>query len=233
MRGEDANIQVKQALEDGSPPHARGRRQWGYNLSTTRRITPACAGKTTSRSWTARRCWDHPRMRGEDVRHQEHRRVFQGSPPHARGRRGQVHLSCREQGITPACAGKTFGIKNIDGYSKDHPRMRGEDISMIEYGYVANGSPPHARGRLEAGHGHLDELGITPACAGKTATRPTCSSTRRDHPRMRGEDFPIPEPRDSHGGSPPHARGRRRRGCVAVKFNRITPACAGKTPRSA
>ena len=100
---------------------------------------------------------------------------------------------------------------------------------MIEYGYVANGSPPHARGRLEAGHGHLDELGITPACAGKTDGVFGECGRDLDHPRMRGEDvdkfiFPV-----ANKGSPPHARGRHLDDRVWVRGERITPACAGKT----
>ena len=46
---------------------------------------------------------------------------------------------------------------------------------------------------------------------------------------MRGEDDAELEDGRGDGGSPPHARGRLRRGLEAAVDARITPACAGKT----
>ena len=72
--------------------------------------------------------------------------------------------------ITPACAGKTKKSPKKDSKSPDHPRMRGEDHHSRALWHAGTGSPPHARGRrLGADAGH-DDVGITPACAGKTAT---------------------------------------------------------------
>ena len=111
--------------------------------------------------------------------------------------------------------------------------MRGEDgIKNID-GYSNFGSPPHARGRLESCHSHFDELGITPACAGKTAEGALVGAAREDHPRMRGEDA-MEWVSDILGkGSPPHARGRPSRARSGDRLGGITPACAGKTPSGA
>ena len=46
--------------------------------------------------------------------------------------------------------------------------MRGEDIDMANYTVGADGSPPHARGRLQSEAPYFVGWGITPACAGKT-----------------------------------------------------------------
>ena len=127
--------------------------------------------------------------------------------------------------------------------------MRGEDLEDVKGLNKRQGSPPHARGRLEEHYDYELIAGITPACAGKTRRGAACRSGSRDHPRMRGEDSPagwifvesMDHPRmrgeDSRtrnvppclSGSPPHARGRRRYLTRAEGQSRITPACAGKT----
>ena len=50
---------------------------------------------------------DHPRMRGEDQMAANNVEFFDGSPPHARGRRAYPGSFPGGKGITPACAGKT------------------------------------------------------------------------------------------------------------------------------
>ena len=71
------------------------------------RITPACAGKTCAEMRISEATSDHPRMRGEDVLIAFDPGRHNGSPPHARGRRGQDFVPGGRAGITPACAGKT------------------------------------------------------------------------------------------------------------------------------
>ena len=189
MRGEDWRSARPKSASLGSPPHARGRRRTWRQPSVRRRITPACAGKTLTRSSGRSSASDHPRMRGEDragyLRLQ--RRV--GSPPHARGRRRAQQNICQRSRITPACAGKTCVGGDRMSAGTDHPRMRGEDCAFSNTTGLADGSPPHARGRLYGFVGRVADV--------------------QDHPRMRGEDLDSP----SHGivdrGSPPHARGRR------------------------
>ena len=70
---------------------------------------------------------------------------------------------------------------------------------------------------------------ITPACAGKTVSAQFWIMVLADHPRMRGEDRRIARGTTPTQGSPPHARGRRRRPLRGRHAGGITPACAGKT----
>ena len=91
----------------GSPPHARGRHDEWYGLTFSDGITPACAGKTSTMRTSTCTTRDHPRMRGEDVRHAEYLRERVGSPPHARGRQAGLSIWSQSSRITPACAGKT------------------------------------------------------------------------------------------------------------------------------
>ena len=209
MRGEDPTCRLCCVSMGGSPPHARGRPRPCPNLLRSRRITPACAGKTNEVNVTRAASGDHPRMRGEDLLTVAIAGQTAGSPPHARGRLdfpGDVDVAA---GITPACAGKTFAEPLGDGAHEDHPRMRGEDGSSEGLEDGRAGSPPHARGRL----------------FGPVLTYFLPS----DHPRMRGEDRFPQEFEVKTSGSPPHARGRPILPCISDQNNRITPACAGKT----
>ena len=168
-------------------------------------------------------------MRGEDFCAVCGGAELQGSPPHARGRRGNSTTRTAATGITPACAGKTSRICLCGQPSTDHPRMRGEDSKEYERNEMIDGSPPHARGRPSAQSTPDREARITPACAGKTGLEDSDPPVVADHPRMRGEDACTPSAVAACAGSPPHARGRRPPRQSLWNAHRITPACAGKT----
>ena len=86
-------------------------------------------------------------MRGEDADPHVVESGIRGSPPHARGRRRVEMFALPEDGITPACAGKTMESVVVATWGRDHPRMRGEDVFRFFLGDIPVGSPPHARGR--------------------------------------------------------------------------------------
>ena len=169
MRGEDPSTFRHSSWNSGSPPHARGRQRAGHPRPPSNGITPACAGKT--RLWLSPKCSmrDHPRMRGEDEHSSDVFAGSRGSPPHARGRRPDPPLSGHTARITPACAGKTHKPERVPGLMPDHPRMRGEDPSLMRAESLHLGSPPHARGRRRPQRLCSRGARITPACAGKTS----------------------------------------------------------------
>ena len=111
--------------------------------------------------------------------------------------------------------------------------MRGEDTVRSTPAIACHGSPPHARGRRLFGSVEVSYRGITPACAGKTPSGARPRSPATDHPRMRGEDDYSDQSKYLIEGSPPHARGRPERDHRPLGVVRITPACAGKTVRTA
>ena len=147
MRGEDPQPQSTDQDDPGSPPHARGRPTGMSFTASVERITPACAGKTSSVAVTRTSVGDHPRMRGEDSPRNIFTTVRAGSPPHARGRREAELVVALAQRITPACAGKTCLARLGRVRAGDHPRMRGEDSLYSALDIHGAGSPPHARGR--------------------------------------------------------------------------------------
>ena len=127
MRGEDHTVEQYPRPGQGSPPHARGRRDADTWRNELARITPACAGKTLASFSPGPVRRDHPRMRGEDTVHTVAEPRYPGSPPHARGRPSTDATGKFPYRITPACAGKTNAVDCPRDTVKDHPRMRGED----------------------------------------------------------------------------------------------------------
>ena len=208
VRGEEGKSLMFWALEWGSPPRARGRDpNFGLGRSR-RRITPACAGKSSKSSITSGFSTDHPRVRGEEFSAYLLYSPAPGSPPRARGR-----VSLREGippglGITPACAGKSGGCMEADSGIWDHPRVRGEEGSDARLAVPMRGSPPRARGRVPSGLRHSVLQGITPACAGKRTTLYWGFGRAWDHPRVRGEENGVTRKQLARLGSPPRARGR-------------------------
>ena len=73
--------------------------------------------------------------------------VQRGSPPHVRGKVLHEDFEWRDDGITPACAGKRSRSGSAAPRSRDHPRMCGEKqkLSVPKRGKM--GSPPHVRGK--------------------------------------------------------------------------------------
>ena len=70
----------------GSPPRVRGKRLTHPALSSHKRITPACAGKTTIWEDNYKGFKDHPRVCGENLVILIPRHCKIGSPPRVRGK---------------------------------------------------------------------------------------------------------------------------------------------------
>ena len=117
----------------------------------------------------------------------------------------------KDNGITPAGAGKTQLATNPTDMRQDHPRRCGEN-----------------RGRAKP-YRVTDR--ITPAGAGKTLVQWNIVHDTWDHPRRCGENFPHAVLQKVATGSPPQVRGKPVTASRAVCAARITPAGAGKTNR--
>ena len=71
---------------NGSPPHVRGKVCKGVISRESKRITPACAGKSITGDASVQGGEDHPRMCGEKRGHESTADRKGGSPPHVRGK---------------------------------------------------------------------------------------------------------------------------------------------------
>ena len=198
-------------------------------LRLFRWLTPACAGKTSSRRLPRLPRAAHPRVCGENVGAGHEGGVDGGSPPRVRGKRGQGPPGNKRPRLTPACAGKTFRRQDGRRGARAHPRVCGENLVGGGGDEGVRGSPPRVRGKLIISPLSLSRVGLTPACAGKTLTRHPSPRQQWAHPRVCGENTRATPRAAMVTGSPPRVRGKRSGSPPPAQTPRLTPACAGKT----
>ena len=90
------------------------------------------------------------------------------------------------------------------------------------------GSPPRMRGKEWFRDENLQQPGITPAYAGKSALMPAVMAGSQDHPRVCGEKRLVKRRARCLGGSPPRMRGKDLCDVICGQQSGITPAYAGK-----
>ena len=134
-------------------------------------ITPAYAGKSSSRSHRCARQQDHPRVCGEKSMILAKYKALQGSPPRMRGKVAESVLAFRWYRITPAYAGKSNFCVTLHWQRKDHPRVCGEKAADTKSTSIKLGSPPRMRGKADFDVCPDRQCGITPAYAGKRLKR--------------------------------------------------------------
>ena len=168
--GENGLLLKMAAAMSGSPPRVRGKRSTSTISIRTRRITPACAGKTSSYKDNKLSYWDHPRVCGENSNDSRVYGAVSGSPPRVRGKPPFIRVNLLCPGITPACAGKTRERSHAVAGAEDHPRVCGENRRNNQCRPSPQGSPPRVRGKPRDRLHRAIRCRITPACAGKTYT---------------------------------------------------------------
>ena len=106
--------------------------------------------------------------------------------------------------------------------------MCGEKGDSVVKGPSIRGSPPRVRGKADRSSQSGGAGGITPACAGKSATSSLTWRIRQDHPRVCGEKSSSVVSSCVTRGSPPRVRGKVLTPPKIDWVFGITPACAGK-----
>ena len=129
----------------------------------------------------------HPRIRGEYFYRIICMRMRIGSPPHPRG---------------------ILRIRKLDGVVPRFTPASAGNIAIASHRkWGETGSPPHPRGIWYSCSRPRSPARFTPASAGNIAKRELDSSSRRVHPRIRGEYPLLDALPDPPLGSPPHPRG--------------------------
>ena len=149
-----------------------------------------------------------------------------------RGKPARVAPPEQPAGITPAHAGKTRSGGRAGVCPRDHPRACGENWEAQSRCSRRVGSPPRMRGKLNQPVPFSCQEGITPAHAGKTFLMRSPLPLSRDHPRACGENSSKLSACPCVMGSPPRMRGKQLPLGGKIADGGITPAHAGKTPRS-
>ena len=228
-RGEYCVALTSTCFPVGSSPLSRGIHGVVNELGDELRIIPALAGNTTGVHAPVTGKQDHPRSRGEygQVIIFVTRRF--GSSPLSRGIQGLPESIDARFRIIPALAGNTTTSDMVAYDLPDHPRSRGEYLTIPGVQGVHTGSSPLSRGIHMPGIALVRGDGIIPALAGNTSAAFLRLHSPTDHPRSRGE-YTIPSAtRRSRIGSSPLSRGiplgrRRLRRPLG-----IIPALAGNT----
>ena len=191
--------------------------------------TPAYAGKTAQSSRARSLCGKHPRVCGEDPQTLRTATVSRETPPRMRGRPVYVSIAARYARNTPAYAGKTAFCGNIQTFFKKHPRVCGEDRSILPRCSERIETPPRMRGRPLHLQASCAPAGNTPAYAGKTGEDLPQSTLNEKHPRVCGEDHIQSQSEIPVKETPPRMRGRPSSAGVISSPSGNTPAYAGKT----
>ena len=192
----------------GSPPRVRGKVVVTLYTTGEKGITPACAGKSVAVGHWAPLARDHPRVCGEKPCVARALSAAVGSPPRVRGKAFALNVCINSPGITPACAGKSMAQSWRLIAKWDHPRVCGEKKTFPTEVFTLLGSPPRVRGKGVSAGGSTADAGITPACAGKSFSRPPSGRQKGDHPRVCGEKEADVGHDIVVGGSPPRVRGK-------------------------
>ena len=152
-----------------------------------------------------------------------------GSSPLTRGKPGPPCRSRLGAGLIPAHAGKTSTYSHTRAHPRAHPRSRGENPRPCPPTRIRLGSSPLTRGKHVRAEKNADGDRLIPAHAGKTTACSPASSTRRAHPRSRGENVTPSRRRITRSGSSPLTRGKLAHVVLAVGVRGLIPAHAGKT----
>ena len=147
---------------------------------------------------------------------------MRGTPSH--GRRPIVR-----NGIIPAHAGNTRGLKEYVPIYRDHPRACGEHPEDSNITIEDLGSSPRMRGTQTDFMTIRDTFGIIPAHAGNTRKIFSSAGMRWDHPRACGEHACFVLSGDMFEGSSPRMRGTLPVVLYVPPAHGIIPAHAGNT----
>ena len=175
---------------------------------------------------------DHPRSRGEYLHAAKKFLDICGSSPLSRGILGGVELSELVAGIIPALAGNTNRNLTKSSNKGDHPRSRGEYLSLMTNFTYWKGSSPLSRGILQTVLWRTACGWIIPALAGNTRPRRFCRRPVTDHPRSRGEYTACLRRSPRGYGSSPLSRGIPLVRVQSKMRDRIIPALAGNTTQA-
>ena len=117
--------------KSGSSPRMRGKRNDHAAASTTRRLIPAHAGKTTRAKLVAFHAAAHPRACGENITLRSISSVVFGSSPRMRGKLQGRRKRGAATGLIPAHAGKTVFAARTAAEAAAHPRACGENFQRL------------------------------------------------------------------------------------------------------
>ena len=188
---------------------------------------PACAGSSRSARHQCGGRRDHPRACGEQELPFAALVLLTGSSPRVRGAGAEARHLLHVLGIIPARAGNMAPTWSRARFTRDHPRVCGEQGDGNTPGPTHPGSSLRVRGTAN-GRDQAEAMpGIIPACAGSRAPLRDGRRTCRDHPRMCGGQPSSSLAKFLVVGSSPRVRGAVVGALTLLTCAGIIPAHAG------
>ena len=197
------------------------------------RIIPARAGPTCLIQLSRTSAPDHPRSCGANAPLSLSYSNERGSSPLVRGQRPIPSSPTRTRRIIAARAGPTPSITPQKGDVADHPRSCGANDFLPSNLRSENGSSPLVRGQRVLSIAFGTPERIIPARAGPTQILSFNSALWADHPRSCGANPVFRSIISTVCGSSPLVRGQLVQGQHPLVADRIIPARAGPTIRTA
>ena len=225
--GEQARVPRSDCHQVGSSPRVRGTECDCVRKIRSSRFIPACAGnRLRGRSLRSRRSV-HPRVCGEQRGSIYRVRGDIGSSPRVRGTAQRIYSVRGRSRFIPACAGNRIPATRPPPFRPVHPRVCGEQASIVDIFAIFFGSSPRVRGTVKRPLARRQLARFIPACAGNRRHRTICDRLRPVHPRVCGEQLGALSFRYSGCGSSPRVRGTETKSIAFAKCLRFIPACAG------
>ena len=201
----------------------------GKPIGKNERNIPAYAGKTGHAEHLTQQAREHPRVCGENSLPRVPHRNCPGTSPRMRGKPGLPRPGQQLIRNIPAYAGKTGILENASSHASEHPRVCGENLTIVSTSPPMRGTSPRMRGKLFTTSMLTGAIRNIPAYAGKT--KHTCHNAHvsAEHPRVCGENHRVKLAREVAEGTSPRMRGKRRFTMTGSLIVRNIPAYAGKT----
>ena len=206
--GENHAVALDRVTFAGSSPRGRGKPHCEAEACERVRLIPARAGKTRDWSTNVFEEAAHPRAGGENPFRMSAVDTPAGSSPRGRGKQAGLGGDEARLRLIPARAGKTRWRALRSRAAAAHPRAGGENRTGGAGVFVAAGSSPRGRGKLDGRPGDRWHQGLIPARAGKTMKRSRRMNASRAHPRAGGENGRLHGLDEEGAGSSPRGRGK-------------------------
>ena len=134
----------------------------------------------------------------------------------------------RGSGIIPAYAGQIRWRRKQGKTMRDHPRIRGTNLTNSTSHSALPGSSPHTRDKLYGAAINPAVHRIIPAYAGQMQKVGNRGCLHQDHPRIRGTNYTVLQSTLLFTGSSPHTRDKSPKDIFFPADSRIIPAYAGQ-----
>jgi len=213
----------------GSSPRVRGTVHQTAGGNNGIRFIPACAGNSPSLATISASTAVHPRVCGEQPLFRPDGERMVGSSPRVRGTGNCSTRSPAGRRFIPACAGNRSHAALTTSATSVHPRVCGEQETLLFPVVRKAGSSPRVRGTGTGSWITPPPERFIPACAGNRIPTPSAGMSVPVHPRVCGEQVSRCAMTQDAPGSSPRVRGTAARAGQMTRHSRFIPACAGNS----